>query len=88
MMSNFSFSHSVFKRLVLQTRKNRGLFGKQRERERESNIVKKDTFFNFLCIEITVLLFYLLKIKSLLSLLLLLIYNGGQFNHFLHIYSF
>ena len=26
--SNFSFSHSVFKRLVLQTRKNRGLFGK------------------------------------------------------------
>ena len=27
--SNFSFSHSVFKRLVLQTRKNKGLFGKQ-----------------------------------------------------------
>ena len=26
-MSNFSFSHSVFKRLVLQTRKNQGLFG-------------------------------------------------------------
>ena len=26
--SNFSFSHSVFKRLVLQTRKNQGLFGK------------------------------------------------------------
>ena len=26
--SNFSFSHSVFKRLVLQTRKNHGLFGK------------------------------------------------------------
>ena len=26
--SNFSFSHSVFKWLVLQTRKNRGLFGK------------------------------------------------------------
>ena len=25
---NFSFSHSVFKRLVLQTRKNQGLFGK------------------------------------------------------------
>ena len=24
--SNFSFSHSVFKRLVLQTRKNQGLF--------------------------------------------------------------
>ena len=27
-MSNFSFSHSVFKRIVLQTRKNHGLFGK------------------------------------------------------------
>ena len=27
-MSNFSFSHSVFKRPVLQTRKNLGLFGK------------------------------------------------------------
>ena len=26
--SNFSFSHSVFKRRVLQTRKNQGLFGK------------------------------------------------------------
>ena len=26
--SNFSFSHCVFKRLVLQTRKNQGLFGK------------------------------------------------------------
>ena len=26
--SNFSFSHSVFKRLVLQTPKNQGLFGK------------------------------------------------------------
>ena len=26
--SNFSFSHSVFKRLVLQTRINQGLFGK------------------------------------------------------------
>ena len=26
--SNFSFSHSVFKGLVLQTRKNQGLFGK------------------------------------------------------------
>ena len=27
-MSNFSFSDSVFKRLVLQTHKNQGLFGK------------------------------------------------------------
>ena len=27
-MSNFSFSHHVFKRLKLQTRKNQGLFGK------------------------------------------------------------
>ena len=27
-MSNFSFSHSVLERLLLQTRKNQGLFGK------------------------------------------------------------
>ena len=27
-MSNFTFSHSVFKRLVLETHKNKGLFGK------------------------------------------------------------
>ena len=27
-MSNFSFYHSVFKRLALQTRKNQGLYGK------------------------------------------------------------
>ena len=27
--SNFSFSHSVFKRLVRQTRKNQGFFGKE-----------------------------------------------------------
>ena len=27
--SNFSFSHGVFKRLLLQTRKNQGLFGKE-----------------------------------------------------------
>ena len=26
--SNFSFSHNIFKRLVLQTHKNQGLFGK------------------------------------------------------------
>ena len=26
--SNFSFSHSVFKRIVMQTRRNQGLFGK------------------------------------------------------------
>ena len=30
--SNFSFSHSVFKRLVLQTRKNQDLFGKELRR--------------------------------------------------------
>ena len=28
LLSNFSFFHSVFKRLVLQTRKNQGLSGK------------------------------------------------------------
>ena len=30
--SNFSFSRSVFKKLVLQTRKNQGLFGKRVKR--------------------------------------------------------
>ena len=33
-MSNFSFSDSVFKRLVRQTRKNQGLFGKGLSGER------------------------------------------------------
>ena len=28
-MSNFSFSHSVFKRFVLETHKNQGLYGKE-----------------------------------------------------------
>ena len=27
--SNFSFSHSVFKKVLMQTRKNQGLFGKE-----------------------------------------------------------
>ena len=39
--SNFSFSHSVFKRLVLQTRKNQGLFGKGLETETLYGIVSK-----------------------------------------------
>ena len=35
MISNFSFSHSVFNRVVLQTRKNQGLFGKGLRKGRE-----------------------------------------------------
>ena len=35
--SNFSFSHSVFKRLILQTRKNQGLFGKGQRHEKETH---------------------------------------------------
>ena len=46
---------------------------REREREREGNIVKKTLFFNFLCIEIAVVMCYLLKIKSLLLILLLLL---------------
>ena len=40
--SNFSFSHSVFKRLALQTRKNQGLFGKgfRMFGEYERNVVR------------------------------------------------
>ena len=41
-MSNFSFSHSVFKSLVLHTRKNQGLFGKGLI----VNVNKKFTFLN------------------------------------------
>ena len=37
-MSNFSFSHSVFKRLVLQTRKNQGLFGTGLRNLKEDNL--------------------------------------------------
>ena len=37
--SNFSFSHSVFKRLEMQTRKNKGLFGKRLRKI--ANIVEK-----------------------------------------------
>ena len=43
------------------------MFNENRERERRQHC-KKDTFLNFLCIEIAVLMFYLLKIKSLLLL--------------------
>ena len=44
--SNFSFSHSVFKRLVLQTRKNQGLFGKELTSIRvKSNLDLPSTFF-------------------------------------------
>ena len=42
--SNFSFSHSVFKRPVLQTRKNQGLFGKGLRIE--SIVVKGDNTGN------------------------------------------
>ena len=38
-MSNFSFSHSVFKRLVLQTCLNQGLFGKGLNAVPNDNIV-------------------------------------------------
>ena len=34
--SNFSFSHSVFKKHVLETRKNQGLFGKGLKELQES----------------------------------------------------
>ena len=37
--SNFSFSVSVFKRLVLQTRKNQGLFGKELRKKPSENIM-------------------------------------------------
>ena len=39
--SNFSFSHIVFKRLVLQTRKNQGLFGKGLRSQSYSDTFRK-----------------------------------------------
>ena len=39
-MSNFSFSHSVFERLVTQTRKNKGLFGKKVNNEKHCEAEK------------------------------------------------
>ena len=49
-MSNFFFSHSVFKRLVLQTRQNQGLFGKglklNHEHLNSSSYVKNLDFCN------------------------------------------
>ena len=38
-MSNFTFSHIVFKRLVLQTRKNQGLFGKRLKHQNITNCI-------------------------------------------------
>ena len=43
-MSNFSFSNSVFLRLVLQTRKNRGLFGKGLTKDKVLYEIKLDPF--------------------------------------------
>ena len=39
--SNFSFSHIVFKRLVLRARKNKGLFGKGLRDEDSTNSIEK-----------------------------------------------
>ena len=45
--SNFSFSHSVFKRLVLQTRKNQGLFGKGLKSNRELTLYQTTKIWLF-----------------------------------------
>ena len=45
--SNFSFSHSVFKRLVLQTRKNQGLFGKGLIWRKHPPLPHLASFFDF-----------------------------------------
>ena len=48
-MSNFSFSHSVFKRLVLQTCKNKGLFGKELTISQTTNfrLFQTERVYNF-----------------------------------------
>ena len=50
-ISNFSFSDGVFKRLVLQTRENKGLFGKGLSCESE-DLVSCYSFFNLSCISV------------------------------------
>ena len=40
-MSNFSFSHSVFKRLVLQTREPQGLFERVKRRQEKLTFLNK-----------------------------------------------
>ena len=44
MMSNFSFSHSVFKILALETLRNQGLFGKGLSQKRSIIPKKKNAF--------------------------------------------
>ena len=45
--SNFSFSHSVFKRHVLQTRKNQGLFGKGLSKQHNFTLIQiKSSSYN------------------------------------------
>ena len=55
-MSNFSFSHSVFKRLLLQTHKNQGLFGKGLINHRE---VIKGKWVFFMCNFMSIIISYM-----------------------------
>ena len=55
--SNFSFSHSVFSRLVLQIRKNKGLYGKGLT---NSPVLEKSPFYSYrndICRKFEVMLF-------------------------------
>ena len=40
--SNFSFTRSVFKRFVLQTRKNKGLFGERIKQTEDNYVIVND----------------------------------------------
>ena len=77
-MSNFSFSHSVFKRLVLHTRKNQGLFGKGLKTSRRGHtfVFQVEHYNNECLCAYHTLLFYLERSKSIrLSRLLLILYK-------------
>ena len=50
--SNFSFSHSVFKRLVLQTRENQGLFGKGLNQEANREDIRQQMLTTLILISI------------------------------------
>ena len=49
--SNFSFSHSVFKRLVLQTHKTQGLFGKGLKKKRHCSILFPHRRYTQVCLK-------------------------------------
>ena len=83
-MSNFSFSHSVFKRLVLQTRKNQGLFGKELNIAMLTKIYKSK--INLLLLIYQHRLCWMIKYTFSLSTTNMLVNHLSNKPLFLHVY--